>query len=85
MKHRSQRYNINGPRPRLRHKYTKYKMCLSIMMFTCIKQHLNNIWSSIRENLSNTEADLEKSVTFRKSVYFDMGAVLALNILKDFP
>ena len=32
-KSRSQRYGVN--RPRLRHgsKYTKYKMCLSIMMY----------------------------------------------------
>ena len=33
------RYNLNRPRPRHGHKYTKYKMCLSIMMVVCIKQH----------------------------------------------
>ena len=27
MKNRSHRYDINRPRPRLGHKYTKYKMC----------------------------------------------------------
>ena len=43
MKNRSQIYNINRPRPRYGHKYTKYKMCLSTMMIICIKQHLNNI------------------------------------------
>ena len=27
------------------------------MMITCIKQHLRNIWSSIHEELSITEAE----------------------------
>ena len=31
-------------------KYTKYEMCLSIMVI-CIKQHPNNIWSSIHEKV----------------------------------
>ena len=31
MKNRSHRYEINRPSPRNGHKYTKYKMCLSIM------------------------------------------------------
>ena len=43
MENRSHRYDINRPRPRYRHKYTKYKVCLSIMMVMCIKQNLNNI------------------------------------------
>ena len=51
MKNRSQRYDINRPRPRDGHKYTKYKMCLSIMMVICIKQHLSNNLSSIHEKL----------------------------------
>ena len=34
---------INKPRPRHGHKYTKYKSCLSTMMAICIKQHLSNI------------------------------------------
>ena len=41
MKNRSQRYDINRPRSRV--KYTKYKMCPNIMMLICIKKHLNNI------------------------------------------
>ena len=32
MRNRSHRYDINRPRPRHEHKYTIYKMCLSIMM-----------------------------------------------------
>ena len=51
MKNRSHRYDINRPRPRHGHKYTKYKMCLSIMMAVCIKQHLRNISSSIHEKV----------------------------------
>ena len=43
MKSRSQIYDINRLRPRHGHKYTEYKMYLSIMMFICIKQHLSNI------------------------------------------
>ena len=47
MKHRSQRYDINRPRPRHGHKFTTYKMCLSIMLVICIKEHISNIWDSI--------------------------------------
>ena len=43
MKNRSHRYDINRPTPRHGYKYTKYKMCLSIMMVICIKQHQSNI------------------------------------------
>ena len=43
MKNISQKYDINRPRPRHGPNYTKYKMCLSIMMVICIKQHLTNI------------------------------------------
>ena len=32
MKNRSHRYDIIRPKPRHGHKYTKYKMCLSIIM-----------------------------------------------------
>ena len=42
MKYRSQRYGINRPSPRHGQKYTKYKMCLCIIMAICIKQHLKN-------------------------------------------
>ena len=37
MKSRSSRYDINRPRRRYGHKYTKYKICLDIMMVICIK------------------------------------------------
>ena len=38
-KNRSHRYNINRPRLTHGHKYTKYKMYLSMTMVICIKQH----------------------------------------------
>ena len=37
MKTRSYRYNINRLRPTHGLKYTKYKMCLSIMIVICIR------------------------------------------------
>ena len=43
IKNTSHRYYINRPRPRHGHKYTKYKMSLSIMLVICIKQHLSKI------------------------------------------
>ena len=40
IKNRSHRQNINRPRQRHGHKYTKYKLYLSVMMVMCIKQRL---------------------------------------------
>ena len=60
----------NRPSPRHRHKYPKYKMCLSLMTITCIKQHLGNILSSIHEKLSNTESELEKRYGNQESIVF---------------
>ena len=37
MNNRSHRYDINRPRPRHGHEYTKHKMCLSLTMVLCIK------------------------------------------------
>ena len=45
MKNRTQKYNINRSRPRHGPKYTKYKMCLSIMVIY-IKQHLINVYQN---------------------------------------
>ena len=59
MKNRSQRY-INRPRPRYGHKYTKYKICLSIFMVTFIKQYPNNIWGSIHEKVKRHWGWVEK-------------------------
>ena len=42
IKNRSQIYDINRPRARHEHKYTKYKMYASIITVICNKQHLSN-------------------------------------------
>ena len=59
MKKRSHRYDINRTRPTNGHKYTKHKMCLSIMMVICIKEH-PNIWSSIDEKVKQHWGWVEK-------------------------
>ena len=69
MKNRSHRYNINRSRSRHRHEYSKYKKWLSIMMFICIKQHLNNIWSSVHEKVKQHWGWVEKKLLLiKKSV-----------------
>ena len=45
----SHRNNIN--KPRYRHRYRKYRKCLSMVMFICIIQHLSNINNTIREKV----------------------------------
>ena len=42
-KNRSHRCNINRPMSRQAHKSSKYKKCLSKMMFSSTKQQLSNI------------------------------------------
>lgn len=37
------RYDINRPRARRGHKFTKHKRCCRMMMIVYIKQHLSNI------------------------------------------
>ena len=49
MKSRSQRYDINRSGPRYGKKYTKYKMCLNIVMVICITQYLSNVWKSVEK------------------------------------
>ena len=59
MKNRSHRYITNRPGPRPERKYTEYKMCPSIIMVICIKQHLSNIWRLIHGKVTNTQAKLK--------------------------
>ena len=51
MKNWSHGYDINRPRLRHGHKYTKYKICLTTMMVMWIKQQLSNISSSVHEKV----------------------------------
>ena len=43
MKNRLELYHINRRKTIHEHKYTRYKMLLSILMVICIKRHLSNI------------------------------------------
>ena len=63
IKCRSQRYDINRPRPKYGHKYTLY---LSIMMVICTKQHLSNIWSSSHEEVKQQWGWVKKSVAYKE-------------------
>ena len=66
MKNKLQRYDINSLRLRHGHKYRKYKVCLSIMMIICIKQHLSNIWSWIHEIVKKHWGWVEKKALLIK-------------------
>ena len=66
---RSHRYDINRPRSRHGHRYSKYKKCLSKMMLICIEQYLSKFEPQFMKKLSNTEAEFEKRVLYKKSVH----------------
>ena len=61
MKNRSHKYGINRPRPRNGHKYTKYKLCLSIMIVLCINQHQATFETQFMKKLSSTGTELKMS------------------------
>ena len=61
---RSSRYDINRTRSRHGHKYSKYKKCRSMIMLICVKQHLNNIGSSIHEKVKQNWGLVEKTVAY---------------------
>ena len=65
MKNRSQTYDLDRPRPRHGHNYTNYKMCFSMMMVICIKQHLSNILSSTHVKEKQIEAELKKGLLIK--------------------
>ena len=83
MKNRSHRFDMNRPRPRYRHRYTKYKLFHSRMLFICIRKHLNNIWSSFHEKIKQLWDWTERSVGYKKIVYFyttfKLGSHCAIN------
>ena len=53
MKMKLKTKNTSHRYDRFRHgqNYHKSRKCLSMVMLTCIKQHLSNIWSSIHEKV----------------------------------
>ena len=67
-KNRSHRYDANRPKPWYGQEYTTYKICLTIMMVICIKQHLSNIWSWIHEKVKQQWGWAEKSLAYNKSL-----------------
>ena len=60
MKNRSQNCNINRPKPKHEPKYTKYKMCLNIMMVLSNTQATFEV--QFMKNLSKTETEMKKSM-----------------------
>ena len=58
MKNRSHRHGKN--RHRHGRKYTKYKMCLIVMMVIGIKHHLSHIWSPVHEKVRQHWGWVEK-------------------------
>ena len=67
MKNRSHGYDINKPRARHEYKYTKHKKCRGIMLI-CIKEHINNIWSSVYVKAKQRWVWRKKSVAYKKRV-----------------
>ena len=66
-KNRSHRYDINRLRSRHGLNYTKFKICLSIVMAICIKQHLSNIWGSVHEKVKQHWGWVEKKRCIQKN------------------
>ena len=62
-KYRSHRYDINKPRYRHEHKYTKWKMCLGMMIIVCVMLQLSNIGNSNNEKIKWAK----KSVAYIKN------------------
>ena len=70
---RSHRYDTNRTRPIHGFEYNKYKMCLSMMMVMCNKQHLSNIWNWIHKKIKQHWGGVEKKLLFiKKTVYFSL-------------
>ena len=69
MKNRLPRPEIDKLRPRHGHKYTKYKICHSIMMAICyVSNNSATFKAQFIKKLSNTERVEEKSI--KKRVIF---------------
>ena len=74
MKYRSHRYGINRPRSRQRHKYSKYKNCLSMIRLICIKGALLGL-----RQFSAPESPLKM---MKNAFYFTLKALFVLKIFK---
>ena len=68
MKNTSHRYDVNRTRPRHGHKYTRYKIVSvydGYMYYATPAQQTSE--AQFMKELSNTEAELKKSVAYKKS------------------
>ena len=79
VKNRSYGYDTDWPRSRHKHKYIKYKRFFSMMIFTCIKQHLSKIWNSICEKFK--EHLSWKSVVYNIKSMYSKQPDLTMNFL----
>ena len=72
MKNGSHRSNINRTRPRHGHKYTKYKMCLTMMIVMYNKEHLKKtLWPFLINGVQLSQgyrATTRRQFTFYHSV-----------------
>ena len=59
IKNRSHRYDINRPHSRMDINILNIK-CINVMVATCAKQHLSNVWSSIHEKVKQNGRWFEK-------------------------
>ena len=69
MKNRSHRYDINRHRSSHECKYSKYKKCLSVIMMIMwhtLRNSKATFEAQFIKKLSNTDAELKKSVAYKK-------------------
>ena len=75
MKNGSHRYDINRHKSRHGYKYSENKKCVSMMILTCIRQHLSNIWSSIHEKneKNHKKKKKKKNVAYKQKACIIIG------------
>ena len=61
------KYYENDCRPRHGHKYTKYKLCLSLVMAICLKQVTFD--AQLMKKLSSTESELKNALLIKKPCF----------------
>ena len=60
MKNRSHRYDLNRPKLRQRHKYSKYEKSLSMIMLYVLTNTQATFETQFMKKLSNTKTELKK-------------------------
>ena len=68
MKTRSHRYDLNRPKLRQRHKYSKYEKCVSMIMLYVLNNTSATFETQFMKKLSNTKTELKKkNVAYKKA------------------